>query len=327
MISQNEYEVVSYPRLNHVMIGFTHLLHRNPHLHNELELCLVLSGEVTVHLQDKRFDVKTGGLMVFNSNVLHELSSCSFDGARIAFVQISNQFCQDYIRQLCDYEFLEEDISAHVTDAQNNQLVALVLQLIANYAQEGEISTLNCMANLFQLLSHLCSWLPCRRLEESDQRTKNRRSHRLRQITQYIEANYTRKITLQELSEKTGLTITYLSHFIRDNLGMTFQEYLNNIRFEKALVLMESTKMTLMDISLSSGFSDLKYMTKICLQRFGCLPKEYRKRLRTGNNARKEPKYTYQDVASDETGRQWIEGFEQQRDKLEKYEVNYNKIT
>ena len=55
MISQNEYEVVSYPRLNHVMIGFTHLLHRNPHLHNELELCLVLSGEVTVHLQDKHY--------------------------------------------------------------------------------------------------------------------------------------------------------------------------------------------------------------------------------------------------------------------------------
>lgn len=99
---------------------------------------------------------------------------------------------------------------------------------------------------------------------------------------------------------------------------MTFQEYLNNIRFEKALVLMESTKMTLMDISLSSGFSDLKYMTKICLQRFGCPPKEYRKRLRTGDNARKEPKYTYQDVVSDETGRQWIGEFEQQREQAGK---------
>ena len=52
-----------------------------------------------------------------------------------------------------------------------------------------------------------------------------------------------------------NVTKTYLSHFIHDNLNMTFQEYVSSVRFERALKLIRSTSMCLTDISVGSGFS------------------------------------------------------------------------
>lgn len=317
MQKQEEYEVISYPRLNHVKLGFTHLTYRNPHVHSEMEICLVLGGSASVQLREQSFTVSQGSLMVFNSNEMHEIVSRSRDGVRVMFLQLANQFCRDYLRQLCDYEFLNSHITACITPQQNWQLQGLILQLLEDYSQTGQISTLNCLADLCQLLSLLFSSVPCRLMDASDFRTRSRKSTRLRQITQYIDANFTGKVTLQELSARTGLTVTYLSHFIRENLGMTFQEYLNNVRLEKALQLMESTDMNLMDISLASGFSDLKYMTKAFVSELGCPPKEYRKSLEMNRMIRKESRIPYQNYVDEEVSREWVRAFTQERAKAE----------
>ena len=57
---------------------------------------------------------------------------------------------------------------------------------------------------------------------------------------------------------------------------MTFQQYLNNLRFEKARKLIETTDMCLSDVSLASGFSDPKYMKRMFAERFGCTPGAHR---------------------------------------------------
>lgn len=308
-----EFEVIAYPRLNHVMIGNTYLTYRNPHLHSELEISLVLSGSATVHLRHRSFEVTQDSMMVFNSHEMHEIVSHNRDGVRIMYLQISNKFCRDYMRQLCDFEFLNNNITDCVTPKQNAQLFRLILHLLENYTQTGQISTLNCLADLCQLLSSLFSWIPCRLLDASDQSRRDRRSNRMRQITGYIDAHYTEKITLQALAEKTGVTVTYLSHFIRENLGMTFQEYLNTVRLEKSLQLLETTDMNLMDISLASGFSDIKYMTKSFVQRFGCPPREYRKGMERVSDSQRKQQTADNAQEVKETGQEWIVEFLRQR--------------
>lgn len=61
----------------------------------------------------------------------------------------------------------------------------------------------------------------------------------------------------------------YLSHFIHDNPIMTFQEYVSSMRFERALKLICNTGMYPTDISMVSGFSYVKYLSKMLEKRFG----------------------------------------------------------
>ena len=58
---------------------------------------------------------------------------------------------------------------------------------------------------------------------------------------------------------------------------MSFQEYLNQKRFEYACRLLFTTDRRILDISLSSGFSDVRYFNQAFLEQYGCTPKEYRK--------------------------------------------------
>ena len=48
MPQMDEFEVLSFSRLNHVTMSVTQIGYRNPHIHQALEMCLVLEGEADV---------------------------------------------------------------------------------------------------------------------------------------------------------------------------------------------------------------------------------------------------------------------------------------
>ena len=65
-----------------------------------------------------------------------------------------------------------------------------------------------------------------------------------------------------------------LSHFIRDNLNQSFQEYVTSVRFRHAIRLLNSCK-SLIDVCLETGFSNTRYLTKAFIKYQGVTPKEY----------------------------------------------------
>ncbi|HBA50752.1 MAG TPA: hypothetical protein DCZ91_23735 [Lachnospiraceae bacterium] len=70
----------------------------------------------------------------------------------------------------------------------------------------------------------------------------------------------------------------HLSHFIKKMLGISFQEYLNNVRFEHALQLVRHSDFNILDVCLETGFSSSRYLNQMFEKKLGCTVKEYRKR-------------------------------------------------
>lgn len=58
---------------------------------------------------------------------------------------------------------------------------------------------------------------------------------RIKNIQNYIQANYQSQISLNDLAQRLYLSNAYLSKYIKKNLGMTFIEYLNNVRLFHAV--------------------------------------------------------------------------------------------
>ena len=90
---------------------------------------------------------------------------------------------------------------------------------------------------------------------------------------------------LSEVAEKMGYSMSYLSHFIKECFGISFQEYLMILRCEKARQLLHTTKLPQLDICESCGFSDPKYFKKSFYSLYGCFPKEYRSRCALTNES------------------------------------------
>lgn len=280
MPQKDEYEVLSYPRLNHVRISVAQIGYRNPHIHRALEICLVLEGSADVWVQDHAFHATEGSLLMFNSGEPHEISATSASGVSIAYIQIANHFCRDYIRPLRNLELLVNDADPNFSTEQKNRLTAQIIRTIRSYF-DGENDRLQLLSDVCTLLRLLLKYAPHRYLDEAAYLAHGKKLARIQRITEYMDTHCTEHISLEEIAKQEQITTTYLSHFIRDNLNMSFQQYLNTLRFEKALKLIQTTDMCLSDVSLASGFSDPKYMKRMFFERFGCNPGTYRQTVAT----------------------------------------------
>ena len=85
---------------------------------------------------------------------------------------------------------------------------------------------------------------------------------RIKNIQNYIQANYQSQISLNDLAQRLYLSNAYLSKYIKKNLGMTFIEYLNNVRLFHAVDEILYTEKNITHIALDNGFPTSAAFTK-----------------------------------------------------------------
>lgn len=98
----------------------------------------------------------------------------------------------------------------------------------------------------------------------------------LYKISEYLNEHYQEKIVLDDLVEKIFLSRTYLSKIIKEELGISFVDYLNQIRIEKSKALLTNSNLSLTDIAVSVGFQEQSYFTKVFKKIVGVPPGKYR---------------------------------------------------
>ncbi len=99
----------------------------------------------------------------------------------------------------------------------------------------------------------------------------------IRQAKIYIEENYMKNITLEDLGSYLGFNSSYFSSLFKKETGVSFVEYLSKIRIEKAKELLKEPGLRIQDVCLMVGYNDVKYFTKLFIRHTGLKPNEFRK--------------------------------------------------
>lgn len=98
------------------------------------------------------------------------------------------------------------------------------------------------------------------------------------EIITYINRNYNKQLTIEDLSRKAGYSQSRFSHLFKEVTSMTPLAYCNNIRLTNAKELLTGTSHSIGDISLSCGFEDQLYFCRIFKKKYGISPSEYRRK-------------------------------------------------
>ena len=101
-------------------------------------------------------------------------------------------------------------------------------------------------------------------------------SRRIVKAFEYLQSNYDKNITLDEISKLVGMTEVSFSRFIKKRTGKTFIDSLNEIRIGHASRLLIDTTHTIAEISYQTGFNNLSYFNRIFKARNHATPKEFR---------------------------------------------------
>jgi len=135
---------------------------------------------------------------------------------------------------------------------------------------------LSLMAALNRLASAIVRYGEYENVSSEKKSSEEKLRLRLAGIIDYIQKNYTHNISLAELAQRENLDMTYLSHFIKNKLGVTFREYVNRLRLERAVDLVTTTNMRMIDICIDCGYSDYRYLNKAFVQEFKMTPAQVR---------------------------------------------------
>lgn len=306
MTHTDEYELISHTRLADCTIFLVDVLYRPLHLHKELELCYVLDGSATISNNSEKFAAAKGDLLLFDSGRAHEICS-NEGGTRLLAIQLSKHVCRRYCPQIKNIRFVPCLITAHFPPRERANFKEAMLQTVGAYLSADLADLFDCMSSINHLLSMLVRHVPHQMLSSDACAVCAKNEERLHRILQYLQAHFQEPIRLSDLAAMEDLTTTYLSHFFKEHLHITFQEYLTRLRLEAAMYLLKSTNMTVTDIAYECGFSDPKYLNQSLSKQFHTTPQNWRKLgAQPERYIRKSNPYTLQHILTEQEVREQL---------------------
>lgn len=93
----------------------------------------------------------------------------------------------------------------------------------------------------------------------------------------YIQANYSKKLTLQSIAQELSISQCYLSRQFKKELGVSLTQFINHLRIEKSKQLLVETNLPLAEVAQQCGFEDQSYYTKVFGRLCAMTPLKYRR--------------------------------------------------
>lgn len=283
---ENDRKLIQFHFITNAEV-FTHY-HQNP------EVFYVLTGELKVQIDETTFLMKQGDIILINANKRHTMNGNEeLLGARF---EIDFHLLAEYMESM---QLLFWCNSVADKNAAYADLREVFDHILSRYFEKDEKSALDLQALYFQaahiLTSNFLVKADDTRLNMDDSQDRQR----VRRIQNYIQANYQSQISLNNLSDQLYLSNAYLSKYVKKHLGLTFMEYLNNVRLFHAVDELLYTKKNMTHIALDNGFPTSAAFTKAFRDIYGEAPSEYRRKMRE----QQEPENPEHGLSEEESGR------------------------
>ncbi len=232
------------------------------HYHPEIELVCVVSGSGTRHVGYHKSNYTNGDLVLIGSNIPHSgFGLNSIDPHEEIVLQFNENILQfpeqeSEARSIKSLLELSKFGILYSTEIKTKLLPKLKQML----KSEGYKRYLLLLEILFELSK-------CEKYELLNQEimpytiiAKNKT--RLQNIFTYVEHNYDKDIDIEDVARLANLTLPAFCNFFKKATQITFTEFVNRYRINKACLLMTQDK-TISECSYSCGFNNVTYFNRM----------------------------------------------------------------
>ena len=246
--------------------------------HREPELVYVMSGKAECVINGEEQTLDKGEFVLLNSEDVHlarplEDSSCS-----LLFVIFSLEYIKQFKNAVDGLLFDIDSVSGI-----KERVGGLLGKISDSYGNNSAYVSMLQIAYVNQIYYLLLEHCVCyRRLPNSSGIPKRDFSYAKTAIS-YINENYSREITLDEISSIVNLSPSYFSKYFKKVTQTSFSEYLANIRLEKAIRDMLDNNTSVSAAALKNGFANVKSFITQCKKVYNCTPAQYKKRITEKN--------------------------------------------
>ena len=244
------------------------------HFHHDIELIYILEGSLDIEFPDRTVFMQSEDVFVINANKKHMLKGSSnllYMQLMISYALFSDMFNSADIIFWCD--------STKDESERYDELRKTLKSLLNHYLERhGEIGDFGHISLCYRVLDIMSMYFLVRSTDKENTEDQNKFEERIAQINNYIRANYNQPISLKDLAEKLYLSNGYLSRFFKRNYGMSFAEYLTNIRLFHAVDDLLYSNVSITKIAYDNGFANVAVFNKMFKKVYGETPSVARKK-------------------------------------------------
>jgi AraC-like DNA-binding protein len=254
----------------------------NPHIHHFLELAYILKGSAVHGMNNEKTLVNEGDYIIIDLGDIHYYEPVN----NIEFEIQNLLFLPDFVdRMLVNAQSFSEILNCYLVKCSNGKTPLAIANRVF-HDENGKIrGLLSKIATEYEekklgyLESIRCSIIEIiietiRKASPDSSSTAN--SKRTEEICKYISEHFKETISLGDICQSTGYSIPYVSRKFKEENGMNFSKYLQQMRINEARKLLYETNMKIIDIAEYVGYSDIKFFNALFKKFTGKTPREYR---------------------------------------------------
>ena len=255
------------------------------HWHENTEILFIENGPLQIIIDGISFTGNTGDIFFFNPERFHQINGTKLDNSYYSFVFSLSMLdfqTEDYtqaalIRPLCRERWFPSRVSSETPGyPELLQIMHTLRDLSVNRPVAFQLLIKAELYRLIAILEQHGLFL----LESSQiSRSHSQTALRLKEVLQYVAEHYQENITLEQAASVMHMTPKYFSNYFSSTFHISFVQYLNRYRIEKACLLLQTTDMPVMEAGFEAGYENFSYFIRRFKEFQGCTPSDYRKRL------------------------------------------------
>lgn len=252
------------------------------HWHDSLEVVRVERGWMYVDVDQERKQLKQGDFLLISSEKIH--ATFTGQGTVTEVLQIPDQFLKPLFPDETGLQFASEVEAAEGRspgeDCAPSEICKeaglLIHRMCSVYEQRKQDYLLEFHMLLYRFLYILNSGLRLYARKEEEQKANPERQ-RLKKVMEFVNLHYREKIRLEEAAAQVALNKEYFCRFFRKSMGVSFMDYVNEVRFSRVCEELFDSSENIMTLLEAHGFGNYKLFMKMFREQYGGTPARMRR--------------------------------------------------
>lgn len=249
------------------------------HWHEETELMYLERGRFQVEINMERYEIMDPCFCFLNQEELHYLEckgefleSAVVFSPRMLLFATEDGGQRRYLNPISEGELMLPRFLRKGEPGYEEVREAYLR--IAGCWQETEVfSQMRIKGALLEILAVLAE----RGLFREEPLVLDRRVETIKGVLSYMKAHYREKIYVRQLAEQASMNEQYFCRFFKSVTGKSPMAYLNDIRIREAAALLQTSRLSVTEVCLETGFHNLGNFMRAFREMYGCTPLVYRK--------------------------------------------------
>ena len=249
------------------------------HWHNFWEILLPKEGRTEITVGRETWHTGPGEIILIPPNIMHE-TRCVSDAHKILLLQFRTAILEPVMRLDIERKYLALLINGgyQVRNKISGQDQRLLSPLLEQILEENQDKKIGCEFGIYARILQIFSFFLERQYIVLDQLSESRKrallevSPSLRHLDEY----FMETITLHDLAEMCYLSDAYFSKQFKKALGINMTAYLNRLRLNEAVRLLQTGNQSITEISMQVGYSSVNYFNRVFRQTYKMSPRVWR---------------------------------------------------